>query len=48
MVVEMLKLRDSGFMINANIWSHFTEVHIIGKAGLGKIKVFISKVLWDT
>lgn len=33
-MVEMLKLRDSVFMINADIWSNFTEVHIIGKTGL--------------
>lgn len=31
---EMLKSRDSVFMINDNIWNKFIKVHIIGKTGL--------------
>lgn len=47
-MVEMLKLRDSAFLINADIWSNFTETYTNENAiYLGKIKVFINKFLWD-
>lgn len=33
-MIEMLKLRDSVFMINDDIWKNIVELHIIEKAGL--------------